>query len=145
VDQFLRKESLGELEPTGCLMTYVNHITIESLTKQPDVAEKVFTFWSNETTEGWLPNPDQLVVNLSYPMPENKGRLHVQVVPAIRSGNEGQQFVLRFELTARGRPQHDTVESALEWLDVGHEWIVRGFVNMTRKSWHETDKWGRFT
>lgn len=145
VDQFLRRENLGELEPTSCLLTYVNHVTIDSLAKEPEAAAEIFAFWSNETSEGWLPKPDHLAVNVSYPMGANKGRLNVSVVPAIHTGSGGQSFIMKFELAARGRPEQNTIESALAWLDLGHEWIVKGFVDITRKQWHAIGKWERFT
>ncbi len=134
--QFLEQEGLGVLEPTSCMMTYVNHIDIESLGIEPRQAAEVFTFFRNETNFEWLPLPDQLAINLSYPMPDNRGRLHLEINPAVKSTNDKRRFVMQFALTARGRPEAKTIESALEWLDMGHEWIVRGFVDFTQKHWH---------
>lgn len=141
--QFLKDEQLGECLPTSCLMTYVNHVDVESLQMEPLRAADVFTFIQGGTSSGWLPQPDQLAVNLSYPMPDQRGRLHVQVNPAVKTTRDKQKFVMRFELTARGKPEANTIEGALAWLDLGHEWIVRGFVDMTRPSWHLT--WERET
>jgi uncharacterized protein (TIGR04255 family) len=141
VSQFFEEEGIGELEPTSCLMTYVNHVPVDSLSMVPELTADIFTFWSEDKTEEWLPHPDRLVINISYPMREQKGRLHVSVVPVIHSRHDGEQFVLRFDLTARGRPERNTLEGALQWLDIGHKWIVKGFVDITRKNWH--DKWER--
>jgi len=134
--QFLSDEQLGELKPTSCLMTYVNHVDIESLAAEGLQAANVFTFFRNETNDSWLPTPDQLALNLSYLMPNERGRLHVQINPAVREMKGDRQFAMRFELTARGRPEADTLEGALAWLDTGHQWIVNGFVDFTRTSWH---------
>ncbi len=141
VGQFLSKEQLGELEPLSCLMTYINHLPIESPSDESSAAEEAFTFWRNATTENWLPKPDQLAINVSYPMPENSGRLHIQISPAIRSQNSEHQTLLPFELTVRGQPSLKTIEGALEWLDLGHEWIIRGFVDITNPRMHA--KWER--
>ena len=141
--RFLADENLGNCAPTGCLMTYVNHVDIEALEIEPSRAADVFTFFRKETNTGWLSSPDQLTMNLSYPMPNERGRLHVQVVPAVKITKDKREFVMRFELTARGKPETDTIESALEWLNLGHEWIVRGFVDFTRPTWHST--WERET
>jgi uncharacterized protein (TIGR04255 family) len=145
VSRFFEEEEIGDLEPTSCLMTYVNHIPLESISDEPALAEELFTFWSNTTTESWLPLPDQLSINISYPMPDTKGRLHVQVVPAVhvRAGKEIP--VLRFDLTARGRPTTNTIEDAIDWLDIGHDWIVRAFVDITRNVWHNKDRWERLS
>jgi uncharacterized protein (TIGR04255 family) len=139
--QFLSDEQLGECQPTSCLMTYINHIDVESLQAEPSRAADLFTFICNETNSGWLPSPDQLAINVSYPMPDERGRLHVQINPAVKATKEGPRYVMRFELTARGKPRTNTIQSALEWLDVGHKWIVRGFVDITHPSWHA--KWER--
>ncbi|MEX2318182.1 MAG: TIGR04255 family protein [Pirellulales bacterium] len=138
LSQFLAAEHLGECEPTSCLMTYVNHIEIDSLEVEGLRAADVFTFFRNETNSGWLPSPDQLTINMSYPMPDKRGRLHLQINPAIKVVNDQRRFVMRFDLTARGTPEANTLESALGWLDMGHEWIVRGFVDFTRTEWQST-------
>jgi len=141
--QFLSNEGLGQCRPTSCMMTYVNHIDVETLATEPLRAADVFTFFRNETTSGWLPSPDQLAINVSYPMPDERGRLHVQINPAVKPTRDKPRYVMRFELTARGKPEAATIESAVEWLDVGHEWIVRGFVDITHPSWQL--RWERET
>ena len=45
------------------------------------------------------------------------------------------------KLTARGNPQGDGLEGALEFIDTGHEWIVRGFTSFVTKEMQAL--WGR--
>jgi hypothetical protein len=44
-------------------------------------------------------------------------------------------------LTARGRPGSDGIPGVLQFLDVGREWIVRGFTSITTATMHKI--WGR--
>jgi hypothetical protein len=39
-------------------------------------------------------------------------------------------------LTARGRPDEESIEGALRFLDIGREWIVRGFAAVTTPEMH---------
>jgi uncharacterized protein (TIGR04255 family) len=138
--QFLEEEKIEECVPTSCMMTYVNHIEIDSLDMEPLRASEVFSFFKEGMENAWLPKPDQLAVNLSYPLPDQRGRLHLQVNPAVKKSKDSQKFVMRIDVTARGKPAEKTIEGALAWFELGHEWIVRGFKDITRPSWHL--KWG---
>ena len=77
-------------------MTYVNHVDIASLEAEPLKAVDVFTFLGQKSGNEWLPKPDQLVVNLSYPMPDERGRLHVQINPAMKASKDSRRYVMRF-------------------------------------------------
>jgi uncharacterized protein (TIGR04255 family) len=134
--EFLSQEKLGDLIPTSCMMTYVNHIDLESLELEPSRAADIFSFFDENMRFKWLSDPDQLSLNMSFPMPDERGRLHVQINPAAKATKDKQEYVLRFDLTARGRPVSNTIESALKWFELGHEWITRGFADMTRPAWH---------
>lgn len=140
VDQFIHTERLGEdaqkssVEPTSCVVTYINHI---DLSDQPlgESLEKVLTCWSRQTSDGWLPEAEQVGMNLSFPMPEQVGRLHVVVRPIVRRLD--QKKMLRLELTARSAKKTRSLPEAFEWLDWGHEWVVRGFASITRDQMHQ--------
>jgi hypothetical protein len=82
-------------------------------------------------------------MNLSFPMPDQCGRLHVQINPAVKLTKEKKKYVMRFDLSARGKPVTNTIEAALAWFDLGHEWITKGFLDITRPTWHL--KWERET
>jgi hypothetical protein len=62
------------------------------------------------------------------------GRLHVSIQPGWRKPDNAPLFVL--ELTARGAPVGASIEGAGLFFDVGHEWIVRGFKDITTSAMH---------
>lgn len=49
--------------------------------------------------------------------------------------------LLLLQLTARGAPIGEGLEGAREFFDLGREWIVKGFVDVTSPEMH--GKWGR--
>jgi hypothetical protein len=60
-------------------------------------------------------------------------------MPAMDLKTQQPMFVLT--LTARGRPIGEGIEGALAMLDIGREWIVRGFASVTTRTMH--DVWRR--
>jgi len=43
---------------------------------------------------------------------------------------------VQLRLTARGAPDTPDLDGVLAWMDVGREWIVRGFADITSPSAH---------
>lgn len=68
------------------------------------------------------------------------GRLHVELRPGTRKSDDAKLFVLT--LTARGEPPSPDAAGLLAFHDLGHEWIVRGFTDLTTERMHE--EWGRY-
>jgi hypothetical protein len=60
--------------------------------------------------------------------------------PAIR--RKDAKEILRVSITARGRPVSSELHDIEDWFDLGHEWIVRGFADITtgemHKHWRKT-------
>lgn len=129
LDRFLREEGIGRVEPTSCVVTYINHVEYEGLESIASAVAGILTFWTNETSDGWLPSPDNLNVEMAFPMPDHTGRLNVHLSPAIRRSDKRQ--LLRLDLTARGPVKGRELSDAIAWIDKGHEWIVRGFASLT--------------
>ncbi len=140
VDQYLRTEEIGCVEPTSCFVTYINHIELAEDVGFSELLQRLLTVWRNETSDDWLPPVETVQQNFSFPMPNKMGRLHVAISRAVR--NQDSQQIVRFDLTARGAPNDATIPAALEWLDLGHDWVVRGFASLTRPEMH--DKWERY-
>ena len=66
------------------------------------------------------------------------GRLHMAADLAW-AGEERRPIVL-LNLTARGAPRAGDIPSALEFLDVGRYWVVKGFTDLTTDTFHR--RWG---
>jgi uncharacterized protein (TIGR04255 family) len=134
VHQFVRDEGLGRIELTSCVVTYINHIDYGGLDEIGPALARVLTCWTDQTSDGWLPDPDRVVLDFAFPMPEQTGRLNVQMKPIVRRGDKKQ--MLRLELTARSAVRKRDLAEAIAWMDTGHEWVVRGFASLTRPEMH---------
>jgi uncharacterized protein (TIGR04255 family) len=140
LQRFLDEERLGRLTPTQCEVTYVNHVVLE-----PDdlalgrlggtlggVSESAGTF---------LPLPEVSRYASSYLISRNAqplGRLHLTAEPG-RLPQNGQDIVV-LTLTARGQALEPNLEGALAFCDLGREWIVKGFLDVTTPRMHK--RWG---
>lgn len=132
---FFEKEGIGQIKPTSWIVTYVNHIDYEGLEDVGPAVAKTLTVWTNQFSDSWLDTPDKLGLDFTFPLPENAGRLNVKLVPAFVKKNK--QHVLRLDLTARGQLEPGNIESALSAINLGHEWVVRGFASLTRPEMHK--------
>lgn len=138
VEEFFREEEIGQLEPTSWSVTYINHIDYEGLDNLGPAVAKTVTVWTNQFSDDFLHQPDKLTFSLAFPMPDNAGRLNATFKPVVRK--DGRQ-ALHLDLTARGQLSTQDLASALSAIDLGHEWVVRGFASLTRPEMH--DVWKR--
>ncbi|HEU4388737.1 MAG TPA: TIGR04255 family protein, partial [Blastocatellia bacterium] len=136
---FLQDETLGEPRVLQCEVTYINRIEMPSGQASPLDLPKIFPLWSGEFSDSFLPAPERAQLGASFLMPNNQGRLHVNVQPAVRISDLKE--VLQLTLTARGAPSSSDTASVLQWFDLGHEWVVKGFVSFTSSEMHKA--WGR--
>lgn len=132
---------LGELHPTQCEVTYVN--TIESGRTWQDHAEMFKVLSLLRAPEaGFLCAQEESRFAAQYIISEDdrqRGRLHVVAEPVFRLADRSPAITLN--LTARGAPLSADVDGILEFLDLGREWIVRGFVDLTTEE--AQSEWGR--
>lgn len=135
---FLLRESLGVLTPTQCEITYINHIDSGSAWQNHAQLNEVITVWSPRYSDSFLSSPEDARIRIRYVIPgdsaEPIGRLHVDFSPGRRLERNDPIFVMT--LTARGRPRGKGMPGALAFLDLGREWIVRGFASLTTQRMH---------
>jgi uncharacterized protein (TIGR04255 family) len=139
VEAYLNSQRIGPLTPTSFLVTYINHLECEGPSRLSAALDSTLAFWRFRSSKGWLPDPDKLNLQLAFPFPNQRGRLNAQVTPAIR--RRDRRYLLKLELTAQGTLEKQDPSAAMAGLDAGHEWIVRGFADMTSEQAHQ--KWGR--
>jgi len=138
---FVNENQLGEVNVVQCEVSYINHLEVgQGLTSVSELHE-VFPCWSGKANGTFLPAPENVGFDVTYPMPSHEGRLHVSMQPAIRH-QDGQE-ILQLTLTARGKPKGSDPDSVLAWLDKGREWVVRGFTDFTSTKMHRL--WQRST
>ena len=127
-NSFVNELSLGAIEPNQYELTYVNHIPRgEGWVDLADV-EKVFPEFQCKVGDRFLPEPENISWRKVYRLPNNSGRLHVSLGLAV--SRELSDRIMVLDLTARGFTpnQMDT------WFDIAHEWIVKGFTDLTGQS-----------
>lgn len=136
---FLREEGLAEPEVTQCEVTYVNHLERGKGWNAYSELHQVFSVISSLESPKVLIDPESWSFDLDYIIPEPKGRLHINARPAIR--REDGKEIIQLTLTARGKPLANGIQSITDWLEVGHQWIVKGFTDITTPAMHKL--WGR--
>jgi uncharacterized protein (TIGR04255 family) len=137
--RFLEDTEIEQPEVNQCEVTYVNHIDVDLGPRRYGDLQKVISYWSGQCSGDFLSDPESVNFNCRYLLPDKKGRLHITLQPAFRRSDAKE--ILRLNLTVRGRPKSSDVGDIAEWLDLGHEWVVRGFADVTTKEMHKI--WGR--
>lgn len=133
---------LGAVQPNQCEVTYINYVTVQDGVAPRANLHRMLAPFSGNNTDGFLPDLEDLQMQLRFPIKQegrNVGRLYVQIGPALRTAD--RQAGIQITLTARGKPRTETVDAAFELLDVGREYIVRGFDSITTPEMHES--WGK--
>jgi uncharacterized protein (TIGR04255 family) len=133
---YLEKNQLGMPRVSQCEVTYVNHILADEGWGHYGDLDKIFTFW--RPTDLVPPgSAEDLRLHTQFVIPGKDrqpiGRLHVDVLPGVRTSDHHPMYVLH--LTARGQ-----VGDAVDFFDIGREWIVTAFKNLTTNSMHNI--WG---
>lgn len=139
---FVQEHELGQFEPTQCELTYVNHIPAGPGWSNYSELHKVLAPWTGRMSEAYLPQIENLRLAWQYFMGDKDsafGRLHVQMQSALRNSDQHPLFVLQF--SGRGAPTKGDLPGVLEFLDMSHHWIVRGFTALTTAQMHKI--WGR--
>lgn len=137
--EMLEQEGMETPEVSQCEVTYVNHIEFDNELTGCGELKRIVASWSGASSGEFLPKVDKVSLNTSYAMPQKKGRLRISLQPVIRS-RDGME-VLQLDVSATGRPTSSKTPDILEWLDLGREWVVKGFADFTTPEMHM--KWRR--
>jgi uncharacterized protein (TIGR04255 family) len=132
---FVSDEKIGTVSVQQCEVTYVNELLQgrDWGTFQDSLA--LFAPWWKDGTDHYLPKPTSLALSGSVDFAPERGRLHFTVQHARRPDDERE--IVQFTLLARGKPASGTDADILAWMDMGHEWIVRGFSDLTSTQAHQ--------
>lgn len=141
--EFIDREQLGDFHPNQCEVAYVNHIVAGTSWKSHGELAQIIRPYSGRFSDDFLKASEDAALRLRFVIPDQEGqpigRLHAVVEPGYRSSDNRLLFILN--LTARGGPLGEGIEGVLSFLDVGREWVVRGFASLTTPTMHE--EWGR--
>lgn len=138
IEQVERVVAQGErLDHTQVEVTYINHIDPGEVWSSHADAPRVFSFMSDPAAS-FLPVADERRAELKFVMPDDDGlpigRLQVVITPGFR--RPGTEPVFLMNLTARGRPIGDGLDGVRRFAELAHEWIVRGFTDLTTPEMH---------
>lgn len=137
---FLCANRVGQPRIVQAEVTYVNHIERGTLWNSFDDVGRLFAFWRSAPAQsGFLGAAESGAAHVQFVMPEGGGRLHVALQHVLRN-TDGKEL-LQLTLTARGCPKSSSLEDLLAWFDIGREWVVRGFADVTTETAHTV--WGR--
>lgn len=137
---FLKDEKLERPKINQCEVTYVNNIEYDKGWNGYGELDKVIAALATPKPKSkFLPDAERVSMQVTYLLEANAGRLYVSFVPVIR-GRDGKE-VLQMTLTARGAPKSSSDEDVFGWLDLGRNWIVRGFADFTTPEMHRI--WGK--
>jgi len=125
---FVNELNLGPLEPNQYELTYVNHIPRGQGWVNLSDVENVFRDFQCKVRDRFLPEPENLAWRKIYRLPNDSGRLHASLRLAV--SRELKDRIMILDLTARG-----FIPNKMDsWFDTAHEWIVRGFADLTAPS-----------
>ena len=135
--EFLSDEGLERPKPIQCEVTYVNIINPNEIWREPSELGLVVPSAEPRLSDDFLPPPEHIRYVSQYAIPGEDGtpigRLFVSVEP--------QHQAYSMKLTVRAKPQGADMSDAIGAMNVGHEWIVRGFASLTSEEMHRS--WGR--
>jgi uncharacterized protein (TIGR04255 family) len=124
-------EEVGLLVPAQYELTYSNQIDKKFGWTGAVDNQKIFTFEGRDWN-GFLSPPESHVFTLQFALPDGSGTLTVngrQVVQGIE-----QEAVMLLELTARSSEDEIDLD---EWFGLAHNYILHGFLDLTKTSLHE--------
>lgn len=140
---FIQTHDLGRVDPIQCELTYVNHIAQSEFWSLGDSLCGVFPDFSwRKGNDRFLPLYRGFVLQNTFILPDEMGRLYVSLQIANRKNESSYDPIIAMEMKARGIPKDQSTVTVWEWFDVAHEWIVRGFSDLTSEG-IQKKVWGR--
>jgi uncharacterized protein (TIGR04255 family) len=133
-EAFATQQNIGTIDVQQCELTYINDFLQGQGWNTFSDSLSLFAPWWTGGTDGFLPLPETLGLSGSFRLSGDRGRLHFNAMHVRRQIDNRES--IRLELVARGRPVSGAHDDVLAWMDLGHEWIVRGFADLTSKQAH---------
>jgi uncharacterized protein (TIGR04255 family) len=133
--KFVREEKRAELQLDQCELSYINHIEPDQKWEGFSGLPDVFSVLRKKEKPAFLPAPELFNWQSRYPLPDGTGGLNVEVAPAFRG--KDMKLIVSFTLTARGMSNDASDDKVKAWFTAAHEWIVRGFDELTTPAMHK--------
>ncbi len=138
---FIKKHGLDDMEIIEYELTYINHISEQEGWIFPEHIGRVVgqLAWHDRQYD-FLPRPAKMGWQAEFTLHKEFGRLLVKLNPARHAKDDKQLLVL--ELSARGLPAGAPLNEMKRWFSHAHEWIVRGFEDLTSDE-AQKELWGK--
>ncbi|MDC0936381.1 TIGR04255 family protein [Pirellulales bacterium] len=134
---FCSKEGLGTPEPSFVEVLYVNRLQPQDGESIPELIDAVFDGVSANTGHTTLPPLELMTLNRTFVLEDGAGRLYAEIGVGYTKSQESQEIL--FKLTSRLR--HETGD-LVDTIQVAHDWLIKGFVSLTREDCRKT-RWGQ--
>ena len=134
VDAGYEKPSYDYLE-----LQYVNHIGAWNGLDVVGRTGALIDHMHSKDPARFLPMPRAFRWQSQYPMPDENGNLGMTVQTATKQPTG--EDIIRLDMTARSGLKDGSESSLDKWFALAHEWIVRGFCDVTTPELH--DVWKR--
>lgn len=126
-------------QPALMELTYVNLIEYNDIdmSKMSNIFKDIE--WKNGSR--FLPPPARVNMVYWFPIEQIKAMLsaNIGLVQLVKDGKN----MLKLELSVKGPIQDHTDTAMMDWCAIAHEWIVRGFADLTTPEMHA--KWEKLT
>lgn len=124
----------GEPKPQMCEVHYVNRLSEEQGWTRYDDTSALLAPWGGSFSDGFLPAPGAAAMLLHFHLPDRRGWMNIQAGQTL---DDEDSEILAIHLQCRGRLANPDFEDALDFMDLAHQWIVRGFASVTTPAAHE--------
>jgi len=130
--------SLALPGPEICEVLYVNHLGADQGWRSAADTVTLIAPWSGAMSDSFLPDDPHEGLLLHYHLPDGRGWLNIH---GWTTDVHGGDRVMVLTLASRGSASSPTLDGALDFMDLAHEWIVRGFTSVTTVEAHK--RWRR--
>lgn len=140
-EKFVGEHRLGSIEVLEYELTYINHILEEEGWRFPEhIGRVVKELAWQAPAHRFLPPPLTVSWQARFTFQNGPGTLLANISPARQVKDSGQFLVL--EMSARGLPTEAPRDHIEDWFSHAHEWIVRGFEDLTSDE-AQRELWGK--
>lgn len=141
LEEFLAKADIGLIKPMVTELSYINTFKHGKEIDSSNDTSRIFRdFCWQKQDDRFLPKPTSLNWDVSFPIVGDQGALKVRLTHVKRLTD--LKVVPQLELAASRRiPAGETLATTQSWYDLAHDWIVRGFADLTTTEAQE-NHWG---
>ena len=122
--------------PWMCQVMYVNELGANHGWNSSADTVRLIAPWAGSMSDDFLPVDRHEGLLLHFHIPEHQGWMNIDG----RTADIGNR-ILVLTLASQGWPASPDLDGVLGFMDLAHEWIVKGFTSVTTPEAHQ--EWGR--